>query len=105
MNDKKEYIKKAIDQLEEFGFLKALDRIGEYSKNSILFFKQIDEQRFILFHYYNRQHAIEHQGFNCWISTYDWPEFIGKVPAIEKESVKESFDFKEDWKLIAEFLF
>jgi len=99
----KEFIDKAIDQLEEFGFLKTLDHIAEYSVEADIYYKQIDEQRFIVFHHYRKNET--EQSFDCWISTYEREIFIGKIHAIEMEGVKDSFDFKDDWKLIAPFLF
>lgn len=101
----KEFIKAAIDQLEEFHFLKTIDRIAEYSANADIYYKQIDEQRFIIFHHFNKNKLELTQGFDCWISTYEREIYIGKLPAIEMETVKTTFDFREDWKLIKPFLF
>ena len=96
--------RKAINQLGEFGFEQAIDFISEYSPNADLYFKQLDIERFILFNHYNKNKSEELQGFNCWLSTYKSKSYIGKIPAIEIESIKSTFNFEGDWALIAEFL-
>ena len=86
----------ALDQLEEFGFEKRFDRIGEYSHNADLYIRKIDTERYIELHHFNKTKHEELQGFDCWISTYRFENYIGKFPAIEMEEVKRSFDFGKD---------
>ena len=91
-------------QLEDFGFKPVLDYIGEYAKGAHLYFLKIDIERYIIFHHVNHAKSEDLQSFHCWIGTYKFTEFIGKVPAIELEEVKQDFDFVADWKLLAEHM-
>jgi hypothetical protein len=97
-------IDEALLQLEEFGFEKRVDTIAEYSQNADLYIRKIDEERYIILHHFNKNKHEELQGFDCWISTYRFDNHIGRIPAIEMEEVKKSFDFVGDWKLIAKHL-
>ncbi len=97
-------IDQALWQLEEFGFEKRVDTIAEYSQNADLYIRKIDTERYIVLHHFNKNKHEELQGFDCWISTYRFENHIGKIPAIEMEEVKRSFDFGNDWKLIARHL-
>ena len=98
-------IEEALHQLEEFGFEKRFDAIGEYSTHADLYIRKIDTERYIVLQHYNKAKNEGLQGFDCWISTYRFENYIGKFPAIEMEEVKQSFDFADDWKLIAKYLF
>ena len=98
-------IEEAIGQLEDYGFEKRVDQIGEYSPDTDLYIRKIDIERYIVLNHYNKSKNEELQGFDCWIGTYRFENYIGKIPAIEMEEVKIAFDFAEDWKLIAEHLY
>ena len=98
-------IENAIDQLEEYGFEKRVNLIGEYSPGSDLYIRKIDTERYIVLNHFNKTKNEASQGFDCWIGTYRFENHIGKIPAIEIEEVKKSFDFADDWKLIARHLF
>lgn len=94
----------AIQQLEDFGFRKATDFIGEYTKGAALYFLELDIEEYIVFHHRNPDKSEDLQALDCWLGTYKFTEFIGKVPAIELETIKRDFDFEKDWKLLAKYL-
>ncbi len=97
-------IRNAIIQLEERGFEKTIDSISEYSTNADLYFRQIDDDRFVIFNHYNKMKKEKLQGFDCWISTYKSKNEIGKKPTSNTEDVRLTFDFSEDWKLLSDYL-
>lgn len=96
-------IKEAIIQLENRGFQKSVDTISEYSSNADLYYRQIDENRFIIFNHYNKKKKEMLQGFDCWISKYESVNDMRKKKALVTEDVKLSFDFKDDWQLLSTY--
>ncbi len=95
----------AIHQLEEFGFTKRADTLGEYAPNADIYIRKIDTERYIVISHYHQKKTEELQAFDCWIGTYRFEYHIGRVAAIEIEEVKLDFDFAGDWKLIKKHLF
>ena len=97
-------MKEAIIQLENRGFQKSVDTISEYSPNADLYYRQIDENRFIIFNHYNKKKKEMLQGFDCWISEYKSASEIGKKKALKTEDVKLTFDFQNDWQLLSSYI-
>ena len=96
-------IKESINQLEQKGFEKTIDSISEYSSNADLYFRRVKNNRFVVFNHYNKTEKENLQGFDCWLSTYESKKEIGKIPALNTEAVKLSFDFSKDWELLSDY--
>ncbi|MEM6321449.1 MAG: hypothetical protein AAF960_27575 [Bacteroidota bacterium] len=97
-------ISESIEQLEERGFEKTIDSIAEYSPNADLYFKQVNSKQYIIFNHYNKSKRQELQGFDCWLSTYQSKNDIGKKKAIHTKDIQLTFDFVEDWQLLTDYL-
>lgn len=93
-----------IAKLQSYGFKKTNDIIGEYSKDADLYFRKIDNQKYIVFNHYNKNRKEHLQGFDCWISTYKSENDIGKSNAMQTDEVRLGFQLERDWDLIAQYL-
>jgi len=90
-----------LNQLENRGYQKSKDVIGQYNKGSDLYYKRIGDGIYVVFSHYNKGKKEYLQGFDCWLSHFNSIKEIGKSMAISTDVIKLSFDFKDDWKLLA----
>ncbi len=92
----------SVKDLENRGYLKTIDTVGQYIKGCDLYYKQIQDRTYIVFNHYNKGKKEWLQGFDCWISAYSNINDIGKVKAQSSDRIKLSFDMKEDWHYISQ---
>jgi hypothetical protein len=104
MKDNNVNILSLIYELNQNGFLKTVDSINEYSNDADLYYRKIDNQKYLIFNHYNKKHKANLQGFDCWVSTYNLEMEIGKKKALQTNSVQLSFQIGRDWELIAHYL-
>lgn len=93
-----------LAELKRYGFSETVDSINEYSIEADLYYRSIGGKRYLVFNHYNKKRKADLQGFDCWISTYNSENEIGKKKAIQIEDVRLSFQVERDWHLIASLL-
>lgn len=104
MIEYKKNIVGALAELERHRFSKTVDSINEYSTEADLYYRNIGGKRYLVFNHYNKKRRADLQGFDCWISTYNSENEIGKKKAIQTEDVRLSFQVERDWHLVASLL-
>ena len=90
-----------LAQLENRGYKKSSDVLGEYHKGADLYSKRLRDGVYVIFSHYNKGKKEYLQGFDCWLSYFNSIPEIGKTKSISTDTIRLSFDFKEDWKLLA----
>jgi hypothetical protein len=78
----------------------AKDSIGEYSRRSILYYKQVDDDTFIVVNHFNAKLRKDLQGFDMWLSKYNRPSEIGSKKAKSIRGIKLSVHLPDDAHLM-----
>lgn len=76
------------------------DNLGEYSKKSVLYYKQISNDEFIVINHFNSTLKQELQGFDMWKSRYNKPSEIGSKWAKSITRIKLSIHLPGDVDLV-----
>jgi hypothetical protein len=90
-----------LTQLENRGYKKSSDVLGEYHKRADLYSKKVRDGVYVVFSHYNKDKKEYLQGFDCWLSIFNSKPEIGKSKALSTDAIRLSFDFKGDWILLA----
>lgn len=103
-----EYKKKfEITQLQEmfktWNFNKTVDKIGSFCSGNNLYYKNIGENKYLVFNQYNPKKLMQ-SGFDSWITTFTSEKNIGNKRPINIEQIKLSFHLDKDFELIKDFV-
>jgi hypothetical protein len=101
MDNREANVYSLISKLESIGFSKTKDRINAHTN---LYFRQIDEGRFLVFRHFYTNRKIASQMFDCWTGNYPAESEIGKTRATQVIDVRIDFQIDRDWDLIAPYL-
>tara|TARA_R110000868_G_scaffold357780_2_gene619301 strand:- start:558 stop:893 length:336 start_codon:yes stop_codon:yes gene_type:complete len=93
-------VRNTILDLENRGYSKSVDAIGEYLKGADLYYKKVFDNNYVVFTHYNKDKKEWLQGFDCWISLYNSNKDIGRLKALSSDHIILSFDFNKDWTLV-----
>ena len=93
-------VQQLIKRFQDCNFSSAIE---EYYPNNKLYFKKINENKFLVFNHFNaKEKGMD--GFDCWISEYRNAKQIGLVkPSKKSISVKLSFKIERDFDLVKEY--
>ncbi|HCW05808.1 MAG TPA: hypothetical protein DGG95_00390 [Cytophagales bacterium] len=96
-----QHVEKTLKWLTRMNFSKAVDSCKEYAPQSMLYFMQLSNKKFIVVSHsnYKRGKNIS-QGFDLWIAEYDRASDIGNKKATSMSNVKSAIHLPEDSKLI-----
>ena len=104
MDNYKQKILNFLSKLNDNGFIRKTDIIGEYNKDSDIYIRKISQNKFIIFVHFNKKRRFEIQGFDCYISSYDSEKEIEKEIAIQKTSIPFNINLETDWNLMDSYL-
>lgn len=100
---KKMELNEQLDKFNSWNFKKSVDVIGTYCKGDDLYFKKIENNKYLVFNHYNAK-KIMVSGFDCWISTYSNESQIGNEEPINNKGVQLSFHLNRDFDLIKNYV-
>lgn len=92
-----------VSQLEEWGFVKSVDYIGSYHKGDTLYYKQIEKEKYLVFHhlsYNGKDSGI----FDCTLSIYANAKYVGNKKPPSDIVIMCGFKLQRDWHLIEQYL-
>jgi hypothetical protein len=95
--------KQLLLKFDEWGLKKTIDTIGAICKDNILYYKKINNNKYLIFNHFNSKDNTN-DGFDCKILTYDNESHVGSKLPSSKELIKESFQLDRDFQLIAEYI-
>jgi hypothetical protein len=85
---KKQSIEEVLSFLRRPCFSNAIDRIGEYSRKSRLYFAEVAPDKYLVLNHFNYKRRIDLQGFDMWIAEYGRTREIGDKPAKTQKMIK-----------------
>jgi hypothetical protein len=95
-------VAKTLDFLNKAGFSRVKDALQEYSSESMIHFQKLNSTEYLVVNHFDYRSAIEKQGFDLWLSSYEKGAVVGVNGAISIKSLKTSFDAATDAGIIKE---
>lgn len=92
-----------LAKFSEWKFCKTTDTVGGFCKDNPLFYKKIEDTKYLVFNHYNSEHKTN-GGFDCWIATFTDEKQIGKKKPSDIESIRLSFRLDRDFELILDYI-
>lgn len=97
-------IKKTLQWLEAYSFIKTVDEIGMATQNCPLYYKQVKGNDFLIITHYNSKKNISNQGFDVFYFYNLNPLRIGKEHGKPDDFAILSFDIDRDLEKLRVFL-
>lgn len=90
-------------QLTKWGFIKTKDIGSEICKNALLYYKNIEANRYLVFTHFASE-IKNADGFDCWLATFNRKTDIGEKPPANIKHLKLSFDLTVDYHFIEKYV-
>lgn len=100
----KNEIKNVLSKFKDWGLRKTTDKNSKICNNAPLYYKNIGENKYLIFSHYNSDSKKNIDGFDCWIATYNNEKQIGKTKPIDIQDVSLRFNLTNDIELIRRFI-
>jgi hypothetical protein len=92
-----------LSKLEEWKFDKTIDIASSITPNAPLYYKKVDEDKYLVFIHYNSK-SNTNDGFDCWIATFAKTGHIGNKKPLALQQVRLSFNLERDFELIKKYI-
>ena len=100
---KKFEIQELLSKFNEWNFTKTVDTVGNFGKDDDIYYKNIGENKFLVFNHYNAKKWFV-SGFDCWIATFKKESNIGKKRCLLNQDIRLSFHLDRDYELIKNYV-
>ena len=97
-------INSILDKLNEWNFSKSIDKKSSICINAPLYYKKIDNNKFLVFSHYNAESKKSIDGFDCWLANFKNEKQIGVSSPRELKDIRLSFNLERDYELIKDYV-
>jgi hypothetical protein len=94
---------KLLSKFNEWNFSKTIDTAGSYCKESPLYYKLIENKKYLVFNHFNANRK-DLDGFDSWIATYSDEKQIGNKRPLSVQDVRLGFNLDRDFELIKQYV-
>lgn len=92
-----------LSKFAEWNFNKTIDKVGAFCKSNPLYFKRIEDKKFLVFNHYN-SNSETNDGFDSWVATFTDEKQIGIKKPTQIQDIRLSFHLDRDFELIKDYL-
>ena len=92
-----------LDKFKQWGLKQGLDQVGSFSKGNPLYYKDLGNQKFLVFNFFNAKRKL-HSGFDCWLATFVQEKHIGHRKPLSNQDIRLGFQFEKDYALIKRYV-
>ncbi len=96
-------IQQQLSKFAEWKFSKTTDVFGSFCKDNPLYFKRIDDKKYLVFNHYNSK-SKSNDGFDSWLATFTDVRQIGVKKPLEIQNIRFSFHLDRDFELIKSYV-
>ena len=96
-------IQQLLSKFAEWNFSKTTDVVGTFCKDNPLYFKRIDNKKYLVFNHYNSK-SESNDGFDSWVATFTDERQIGIKKPTEIQDIRLSFHLDRDFELIKNYV-
>lgn len=96
-------VEQMLSKFKEWSFNKTVDDVGAFCKDNPLYYKRVDEKKYLVFNHFNSKGKTS-DGFDCWLATFTNEEHIGSKKPIEIQDIRLSFHLDRDFQLIENYI-
>jgi hypothetical protein len=94
-------IQQLLSKFSAWNFSKTTDVVGAFCKDNPLYFKRIDNKKYLIFNHYNSK-SKSNEGFDSWLATFTDERQIGIK--IQIQVIRFSFSLERDFELIKNYV-
>lgn len=96
-------IEQLLKKLQEWSFKKAIDIYGNFSKGSYIYYKNVGNNKFLVFNHFKSQSGTV-EGFDSWLANFNSEQQISAGRASFVESVTMGFHINKHFGLISQYV-
>jgi hypothetical protein len=96
-------VNQLLTNFNKWAFIRTVDEIGTFCKGSQLYYKNIGDNKYLIFSYINSLGKTKGY-FDCWIATFTNNHQIGNNKPISLQDIRQGFKLNRDFELIKEYL-
>ncbi len=100
----KKKINQTIDQFLSWGFKKTVDKNSSLCTGSDIYYKQIEENKYLIFCHYNPETKKDIDGFDCYLAEFRSESGIGLTKPIREKDLKLTFHLDQHFHLIKQYI-
>lgn len=93
-----------LSKFDEWNFSKTVDIVGAFRKDDNLYYKNIGDKKYLVFHHFMEKQLNTMDCFECWVATYMNENQIGHVKPTQLRDIRLGFDIDKDFNLIKDYL-
>jgi hypothetical protein len=97
-------IDQVLVMLTEKEFKQTIDEKGTVSQGLVLYYRHLDNGRYLLFSHHNAEDKNLVDGFDCRLASFQNERQIGQIKTQSMKDIRLSFKLASDYALIAPYL-